>query len=114
MPAKKITPRIERLIVANYRLGLSIREISAVIDLSYDTVRQAIKRAGVERRIGTPHLHTHHDDQIKKLYLAGFSTREIAKQLYLTQATVHRYLIRMKVPLRDRVEAIVLHHSARS
>lgn len=111
---KKVTPRIEKLIAANYRLGCSIREIADIIDLSYDTVRATLKREGVERRIGTPYLNTHHDDQIKKLYLDGSSTHEIAKQLDLAQTTVHRYLVRMKVPLRDRVEAIVMHHTERT
>jgi DNA-directed RNA polymerase specialized sigma24 family protein len=111
MVAKKTTPRIERLIVDNYRGGLTIREIASVISLSFDTVRQVLKRAGVERRAAKqPYAHSQHDDQIKRLYLDNYSTRDIARKLNLTQATVHRYLKRMKVPLRDRVEAIIISH----
>ncbi len=112
MVAKKATARIERLIAENYQRGLTIRDIARTLELSTDTVRQSLIRAGVTRR-KRGFSYSKYEDQIRDMYLGGDSTYVIANKLKLTPATVCRYLKRMRIPRRDRVEAIIMFHRGR-
>jgi DNA-binding NarL/FixJ family response regulator len=50
--------------------------------------------------------------EVLRLIAKGFSNEEIAKQLFVSMATVKTHIthILMKLQLRDRVQAVVLPH----
>jgi DNA-directed RNA polymerase specialized sigma24 family protein len=99
---RKLNPDEQAELVALYRAGASMVELSRKFETHRNTVVAHLRRAGVEIRPlkkMTPHLV----DRAKQLYADGHSLTEVGKQLGVEASTVGKALKRAGVKLRPPV-----------
>jgi DNA-binding CsgD family transcriptional regulator len=99
---RKLNPDAQAELVALYRAGASMLELSRKFETHRNTVVAHLRRAGVEIRLQrkmTPHLV----DRAAQLYADGHSLAEVGKQLGIEASTVGKALRRAGVKLRPPV-----------
>ena len=93
--------QVEQL-VAFYRQGDSIYILSGRFGIHRGTVKDHLRRAGIEIRPGNQaKLSVEDKDEIVKLYESGFSIHKLALQFSVTDNPVHDALKERGVKMRD-------------
>ena len=89
-------------LVTAYRDGASALALARRFGVHRETVRQQLRRVGVEPR---PQLKVTAERlmEARRLYAEGWSTQRIGKQLGLSQSTVYKALRRAGVAMRPPV-----------
>lgn len=103
-------PNKDERIARLYQLGMSITAIAKVVKISNKSVRDALKRKGVEtRKPGTQTLLS--GDEIRALALSGLTVRQIAEVMKCSRQTVYNHFNDNQpppsVPLKPTAERIV-------
>lgn len=86
-------------IIELYNQGMSIRQISNEVDMSYSGVRMTLVRNGVERR----HYNTIKDlkyEEIKSLVDQGKTCKEIGKIYGLTSVSIQNFCFENNIELK--------------
>lgn len=100
-PRKYDRERIARL----YQDGKTLRETAEEVGCHFQTVLRILKDLGVERRChgrrpGTKIGPTINGQDIIRLYKAGYSIREVARQVGCSFQNVHNTLVYNNIPRR--------------
>lgn len=98
-----LTPTVVRL----YQSGLTLEAVGKHTGICASSVRNVLRRAGVERR-PPGHWTTPKGtlEYCARLYAEGRSTTSIAEELGVAASTVRRRLQRAGVQMRGRVERV--------
>jgi DNA-binding CsgD family transcriptional regulator len=94
-------------VIAAYRGGASLDDLAGTYECSHTPLRSLLKRHGVPLRANRRRrVLADREDQVRKMYSDGMSTREIAAALNVDRNTVsefvHRLGVRRPTPLRSR------------
>ena len=103
----KANPKLAKEAVAElvlaYRSGASVNQLATTFGIHRSTVKDHLRRAGVEIRPGQPPKLTEiMKDEVVELYKSGLSIRKIAVRFGVTDNPVHHALkergAQMRVP----------------
>ena len=89
-------------LIALYSQGDSIYQLAGHFNIHRGTVKDHLRRAGIEIHLGTqPKLSESDKSEIVKLYESGLSIHKIALQFEVTDNPVHHALRERGVRMRD-------------
>lgn len=100
--APQLAPNQVEQLIALYSQGDSIYQLARRFSIHRGTVKDRLRRAGIEIRPGAqPKLNEADKDKITKLYESGLSIHKIALQFDITDNPVHNALKERGVRMRD-------------
>jgi transposase-like protein/DNA-binding transcriptional regulator WhiA len=87
-----ITDEQKQEIIKLYQEHVPVRHIDERTGISYKTVYQVIKEAGIYRPGARKTISEEQEELIQELYSKGYSSREVAERVGVSKDTVLRYI----------------------